>query len=77
MGGQRENGKHGAHLQGHAGLTHNQTPSCTARPFGAFFHGENEDDKQGRKHKIVFHDCDIFANHKGDYMREDRVLLRL
>jgi len=53
------------------------TPTCTARPFGAFFHGDNEDDKQGRKHKIVFHDCDIFANHKGDYMREDRVLLRL
>lgn len=46
------------------------------RPFGAFFHGEfedNFDDELDDKNKNKFDDHHMFTNHKSDFMRFDDV----
>lgn len=47
------------------------TPTCTARPFGAFFYGEFEDNFDDDKQHDKFHDRHVFTNHKDDFMRVD------
>ncbi len=41
------------------------------RPFGAFFHGEFEDNFDDDKQNYKFHDGHILTNHKDDFMRVD------
>lgn len=43
------------------------------RPFGAFFHGEFEDNFDDDQQNDKFHDGHIFTNHQNDFMRVDDV----
>lgn len=55
------------------GQVHIDADHQLKRPFGAFFHGEFEDNSDDDKQHDKFHDRHIFTNHKDEFVHVEEM----